>query len=417
MITPTFRDDFPVFANQPDLHYLDSAATTQQPQVVIEAQHRALTQGLGPVHRVLYPLGQDMTRAYEAARETVADFVGAKTGEVIFTSNATEALNMAAGMEAPRIQAGDEIVLSVAEHHSNLLPWQRLAAQQRAKLVWIGLTPEGFLDLDDARQKITPRTKVVAITHVSNVLGTIMPVAALASLAHAVGAHVVVDCTQSAGRLPINRDELGADYIALSAHKMYGPTGIGALVGRKEILQQAEPLMMGGGMVTHVTKVSAQWRDIPHRFEAGTPNTVGAVGWAAAIRYITHLGWEKIAEHEAYLTHYLLQQLASLPDVELVGPALAANRVNIVSFRLKTGASALHSHDVAEILASYNVAARAGNHCAQPLLDYLHVPDVVRLSGGIYTTTEDIDAAIGALESAQAALAEPHKNEATVPSL
>lgn len=414
-MTHSFRHDFPALTDAAS-HYLDSAATTHQPASVIAAQQQALTTGVGPVHRTIYPLGVATTQAYEAVRSQIADFTGAAANEVILTRNATEALNLAAWIEAPNIQAGDEIVLSVAEHHSNLLPWQRLACKRMAKLVWLDVNADGHMDMADVRQKITERTKVVALTHVSNVLGTIMPVSAIAALAHRVGARVVLDATQSAGRLPLNREELGADYLAISAHKMYGPTGVGALIGRQEILVKAEPMIVGGGMVTHVTEAAAIWAQSPQRFEAGTPNTVGVIGWGAAINYVHSLDWETIATHDQQLTAYLLQELQKIPGVQIVGSTLLNNRVGIVSLRVQAGPTVLHSHDVAEVLASHNVAVRAGHHCAQPLLEHLGLADVVRISTGIYTTNEDIDAVISAIRAAQAALAAPIKKQATVPS-
>lgn len=416
MLNLNVRRDFPIFAAHPGLHYLDSAATTHQPQQVLTAQAEFIRCAYGPVHRSVYDLGEAATAAYEAARQTVADFIHAQASEIIFTKSTTESLNLAAWMEASRLQPGDEIVLSVAEHHSNLLPWQRLAEQRGAKLVWSELR-QGAFDLDDFKQKITARTKIVAITHLSNVLGEVLPLEECIAAAHIVGARVVVDAAQSVGRVSINVHALDVDYLAFSGHKLYGPTGIGVLFAKADIIHHAPPLQLGGGMVATVTRQAATWLDGPARFEGGTPPVTQAVGLAAAIDFVNRINLANIWQHESALATYALESLQTLPTVRIFGHGSTAHRAAIIAWQLSSHGSVIHSHDVATIASGRGVAIRAGHHCAQVLMASLGVGELCRASVGVYTTKEDIDALISALEAVNAVFAQGIPKRATVPSL
>lgn len=409
------RDLFPLLTQQRKLHYLDSAATTQQPASVLAAQDQFIRSSYGPVHRSVYDLGATATAAYEGARDRLATFLGATTDEIIFTKSATEALNLAAWIEAPRLQPGDEILISVAEHHSNLLPWQRLASQRQAKLQWIELRA-GELDLADFRAKLSSRTKIVAVTHLSNVLGVTTPLDDIVAAAHQVEARVVVDAAQSVSRLPLSVAPLDADYLAFSGHKMYGPTGIGVLYARKDVLEKAEPLHVGGGMVAEVTRHRARWLDGPARFEGGTPPVVPAIGLAAAVDFIDQVGLANIGQHEQQLTAYALKQLTTVPGIKIFGPRQVAARAGLLSWQMEVVGKIIHSHDIATIIGNAQVAIRAGHHCAQPLMEALGVTDLARASWGVYTSSDDIDALILALGQVYATFAVPAKKRATMPT-
>lgn len=398
-----FRAEFPCFASRAwtGLHYLDNAATTQKPQPVIDAVREAMESATAPVHRGLYPLAERASEAYEAARATMAGFVGAaQADEIVFASSATAAINLVAeGWLRPRLRAGDEICVTRMEHHANLLPWQRAAQACGARLRVIELDAEGWLDFDAARACIGGRTRLLAVAHVSNVLGAINPVAELAALAHAAGAAVLVDATQSAAQLPLDVQALGADFLALSAHKMYGPAGIGLLWGRRARLAETAPLLLGGGMVEEAAlDAPARWRAAPQRFEAGSPDLPGALGMAAAADFI--LRWRHAAPARldgAPLRRYLLDGLLSVRGLRLHGPATADGRLGIFSFQLV----GLHPHDVAAECGDRGVCLRAGHHCCQPLHERLGEPGSVRASLAAYNTREDVDALIEALECAK----------------
>lgn len=392
------RHDFPLLKNHTELVYLDNAATTHQPAAVLQAQQDFTENNYANVHRAVYDLATIATEAYEAARAACAAFINAQPEAIVFTSNATHALNLAAALEKPRVQAGNEILLSIAEHHSNLLPWQRLAKETGATVRWIELTPDGELDYEDFTNKLSSNTKVVAVSHISNVLGSITSLEEIVSAAHRVQAHVVVDAAQSASRLPLDVRALDLDYLAVSGHKVYGPTGIGFLYAKPEQLQPAEPVLIGGGVITEVTREKASWQTSPHRFEAGTPNITGAIGLHAALSYLTKLGLSTIWQHEQRLVRYALPRLTALDGLRLFGPAEPAKRAGIFSFTLATPHHQLHSHDVSEIANQYKVALRGGHHCAQPLLTTLGLTDLTRASVGVYNTFEDIDRLIIALE-------------------
>ncbi len=395
------RRHFPVLAQEVNGHplcYLDNAATTQKPAVVIDAVASFYRESNANVHRAAHELGERATALYEGARARVARFVGAaRPEEIVFTRNATEAVNLVAYAWARRrLGPGDEILLTPMEHHSNLVPWQQVAAEKGARLRYAELTPDGRLDLDSVRAALSERTRLVALTHASNVLGTINPVAEVARLAHAAGALVLVDAAQSVPHLPVAVAELGADWFAFSGHKMLGPTGIGGLWGRYELLDGMEPFLYGGDMIRSVERHRSTWAEVPYRFEAGTPHVAGAVGLAAAVEFLEELGMEAVFAHEQELVRYALERLAELPGVEVYGPP--PPRSGLVSFNLR----GIHPHDVATFLNEYGVAIRAGHHCAQPLMDWLGVAATNRASFYVYNDRDDVDRLAEALARARA---------------
>lgn len=368
------------------LVYLDSAATSQKPLAVIEAVNRYYREYNSNVHRGVHTLGNYATEGYEGAREKVRRFIGAaSTQEIIFTRGTTTSLNLVAASYARQVcEEGDEIVITPMEHHSNLIPWQQVAKATGATLKYIDLNEDGTLNMDDARQKITDRTKVVACTHVSNVLGTINPIAELAQLAHQHGAVIVVDGAQSTPHMSVNVQELGVDFYAFSGHKMCAPTGIGVLYGRKELLEQMEPIEFGGEMIDTVDLYESTWKELPHKFEGGTPIIAGAIGLGAAIDFLNEIGLEAIHQHEQRLVDYALNRLEEIKGLTIYGPK---ERGGLVTFNL----GEIHPHDVATVLDSYGIAVRAGHHCAQPLMRWLKVTATARASFYLYNTEEDVD--------------------------
>lgn len=396
------RMDFPILDQQINGHpliYLDSAATSQKPRPVIEAVKRYYEHDNANVHRGVHTLGSRATEAYESAREKVARFIHAATAEqVVFTRGTTESINMIAyGYARPRLRAGDEIVLTPAEHHSNLIPWQQVARHTGAVLRYVPLQPDGTIRLEDVRATITSATRLVAIAHVSNVLGTIHPIKEIAAIAHAVGAVLVIDGAQSVPHLPIDVKQLDCDFLAFSGHKMCGPTGIGVLYGKRHLLDEMEPTYFGGEMIDVVELHQATWKDTPWKFEGGTPIIAGAVGLGAAVDYLSGIGMDAIRDHDARITAYALERLSALPDVTIYGPATAANRGGLVTFNLGN----IHSHDISTVLDSQGVAIRAGHHCAQPLMRWFGVAATARASFYLYNTEADIDALANALQSAK----------------
>lgn len=387
-----YAKDFPLLL-QPDagglpLAYLDNAATTQKPRQVIDAvRHYYDTFNANP-HRGAYSISVRVTEAFEEVRAKVARFIGAAgPEEIVFTSGATEAINLVAvGYGEGILGPADEILISVLEHHSNLLPWQRLARRTGAALRYLLPGPEGNITLEELAAKLTPKTKILAITHVSNVLGSVNPIRKLAALAHEKGAAVLVDASQSAPHIPVNVQELGADFLAFSGHKMLAPAGIGVLYGKRELLGQTEPLRLGGGIVEEVTQQGVRLLDAPLKFEAGTQNAEGVIGLGAAIDYLEAVGMEHIRETESRLTAFALEQLAAVPGIRLYGAGDAQSRAGILSFNI----AGAHPHDTATILASHGVAVRAGHHCAQPLMAHLGVNATCRMSLSFYNTQEDI---------------------------
>jgi len=397
------KRDFPVLqqdVNGFSLVYLDTAATSQKPQSVIDAVSHFYEHDNANVHRGLYDLSRRSTEQFELARRTMARFINApELREVIWVRGVTEAVNLVAATWGwDNIGEGDEIILTMLEHHSNLVPWQILAQRKNAKLRFIEIDDKGRLRLDHFRQLLNDRTKLVALNHISNALGTINPITEICELAHAHGARVFVDGAQGTPHVPVDVQALGCDFYAVSGHKMCGPMGIGVLWGRMELLEAMPPYQGGGEMIDHVDLERSTYAKVPHKFEAGTPDAAGAVGLAAAAEYLTNLGWDRIAEHEDTLVEYGLEKLLSTPGVRLFGPTDPAERIALFSFELE----GVHPHDVATILDAEGVAIRAGHHCAQPLMRRLQVPATNRASCYIYTTTEDIDRMVAALGSARA---------------
>lgn len=399
-----YAEDFPLLRRSArdgqTLHYLDNAATTQKPDCVLRAITEYYETANANPHRGAYPLSERATEKYEGARARVARFINAKSAsEIVFTKNATEALNLAAfsfGINA--VGLGDEIVLSVAEHHSNLIPWQRVARQKGAVLRYLYPDQNGVLTGAELAAKITPRTKIVAVAQVSNVLGVINPVRELVCKAHAVGAAVVLDAAQSIPHMAVDVQALGVDFAAFSAHKLYGPMGIGVLYAKQERLDAMRPLQFGGGMVESVSEQDTVLAEGPQRFEAGTPNAADAAGLCAALDYVEAVGYPEIARVEDELTAYALRRFSELRGAVLYGAG--AQRTGILSFNME-GA---HPHDVATILAADGVAVRAGHHCAHPLMRFLGVGATCRASFGLYNTTRDVDALIDALKKVREVL-------------
>ena len=398
MQTNPWVKDVPVLAadeNGNRLVYLDSAATTQHPTQVLDAVTNYYKKDNANPHRGVYELAMRATDAHEGARHRVAQFFGAQDDEIVFTQNTTEGLNLVAysyGMHF--LHEGDEIVLSVAEHHSNLVPWQRVAQATGAKLVYLYPNAAGYLTEEELDKKITSRTKLVAIGMVSNVLGLRAPVEAIVARAHAVGAVVVLDCAQSAPHMPVDVKQLDVDFAACSAHKLYAPMGMGALYARAELLDKMPPFLSGGDMIGTVHEHSATWAEGPRKFEAGTRNVGGEVGFAAALDYMQNIGWDAMMSHEHTLLDRMLKGMAQMPWLTVYGDPTAANRFGVVSFNVKD----VHPHDVATILDAGGVAIRAGHHCAQPLMDFLGIGSCCRASVAVYNTEEDVDALLNNLE-------------------
>lgn len=400
------RLDFPVLertlAGGHPLVYLDSANTSQKPQVVIDTMVDHLEHHNANIARAMHQLGAEATEAFEGARDKVAAFIGApERDEVVFTKNASEALNLAAqtlaGPGQHQLGPGDEVVITEMEHHSNIVPWQMVTERTGATLRWFGLTDDGQLDLTDIDSLINERTRVVSLTWVSNMLGTINPVADIARRAHAVGALVVVDASQAAPQLPIDlatmSDEERPDLLVFTGHKVVGPTGIGVLWGRREVLEALPPFLGGGEMIETVRMERSTYAGIPHKFEAGTPPIAEAVGLGAAVDYLRHIGLEAIHEHEKALTGYALEGLLSVPGITVLGPLDARLRGGAIAFEL----AGVHPHDVAQVLDSRGVAVRAGHHCAKPAHARFGVQASTRMSSYLYTTPAEIDALIESL--------------------
>ena len=390
------RKDFPILdqlVNDEPLVYLDNAATTQKPKAVLEAVNRYYQEDNANVHRGVHTLAERATASYEAARETVRRFINASsTKEVLFTRGTTTGLNWIGRFAEEILEEGDEVLISIMEHHSNILPWQEACRKTGAKLVYAYLK-DGGLDLEDFREKLTDRTKFVSITHASNVLGVINPIQELAQLAHEKGAIMVVDGAQSVPHMKIDVQKLDADFFVFSGHKMAGPTGIGVLYGKEHYLNQMSPVEFGGEMIDFVYEQSATWKELPWKFEAGTPNMAGAIGLAAAIDYLEAIGMDAIEHHEQELIAYVFPKLQAIEGLEIYGSQDLAKRSGVISFNLGD----LHPHDLATALDYEGVAVRAGHHCAQPLIQYLEVPATARASFYLYNTKEDCDKLVEAL--------------------
>ena len=399
------KNDFPALQLQENRHkivYLDSAATSMRPEFVLRAQEEFYKNDAANPHRGLYAMAQRSTDAYDGARKTVADFIGAKFEETVFTRNTSESLNLVAYCYGPIAmrrggQTGANIVVPIVEHHSNLVPWQVLAKNHGAELRFMYVDKEtGELPDSEIDAKIDAGTKIVAFTHVSNVLGGVLPINKIIAKAKSVGAVTVLDCAQSAPHMPLNLPATGVDFAAFSGHKMYGPMGAGVLYGRLELLEEMPPFLYGGDMIEDVREQETDFLPPPSKFEAGTQNAGGAVGLAAAIEYIKSVGWEEIERNERALMQSLMQGLTAMPDISIVGSRdVNALRYGVVSFNVNE----VHPHDVATILDEYGIAIRAGKHCAHPLFAYMNIPfrASCRASLGLYTTQEDIDALLKAL--------------------
>ncbi|MBI2494133.1 MAG: SufS family cysteine desulfurase, partial [Candidatus Rokubacteria bacterium] len=396
--------DFPILervVNGRPLAYLASAASSQKPRIVLDAMTRYYERSHANVHRSIHTLGEEATELYESARDRVQRFIGASAREeVVLTRGTTDGLNLVADAIGHTLRPGDEIVISEMEHHSNIVPWQMAARRQGLVLKAVPVTGEGLLDLAALDRLLTPRTRVVAFAHVSNVLGTINPVADLCARARRVGAVTVVDGAQAAPHLALDMSVLGCDYYVFSGHKMLGPTGIGVLYGRRERLERLEPTRGGGEMIKEVWIDHAQWNDLPWRFEPGTPPIAEAVGLSAAIEYLDKLGMDRVAAHERALTRLALDSLAAVPGVRVFGPPSRIERGAVVAFAV----DGLHPHDVAALLDAEGIAVRAGHHCAMPLMRRLGVVGTARASFSVFNSTEDVTLLLHAVAGLQSAL-------------
>ncbi|MCC6179511.1 MAG: cysteine desulfurase [Chloroflexi bacterium] len=386
------RRDFPILAREvhgKPLVYLDNAATSQKPRQVIQALVDYYERYNANIHRGVHALAEEATDAYEGARRKVGRFIGSDgPDEIVLTRNTTESLNLVAYAWArDNVRAGDEIVITAMEHHSNIVPWQWIARDNGATLKWIDFGPDGTIDLADVDRLVTPRTKLVAMTHMSNVLGTINPVREAAKIAHARGALMLVDGAQSVPHLPVDVADLDCDFLAFSSHKMLGPTGVGVLWGRRAILENMRPFLGGGEMIEYVSRENTTYNTLPWKYEAGTPNIADVIAFGAAVDYLGALGMDRVREHEIDITRYALERIATLPNVTLYGPMDPARRGGVVSFTL----GSIHPHDLGQIVDYEGVAIRVGAHCCQPLMNALDLPGTARASFYVYNTFEEVD--------------------------
>lgn len=403
---PDYKKDFPELtqmeADGRPLAYLDNAATTQKPFAVIEAVDAYYRTFNANTHRGVYSVSSKATQVFEEVREKVARFIGAGSAdEIVFTSGTTDSLNLVAlsyGMS--HVEAGDEILISVMEHHSNLLPWQRIAKLTGATLRYLYPDSDGQLVISEVKEKLNAHTKIVALTQISNVLGSLSPIGEIAALVHAAGAVLVMDGAQSVPHIPVDVRDLDVDFMAFSGHKMLAPAGIGVLYGKKDLLDAMEPLRLGGGIVARVREQSVSFLDAPAKFEAGTQNVEGVIGLGAAIDYIEGIGFDAIEAVENHLTDYALKKMRSIPNVEIYGAKTGKGRTGILAFNVRD----IHPHDTASILAADDVAVRAGHHCAQPLMDFLGVNATCRMSLYFYNTEEDIDRLCASLATVRGVL-------------
>jgi cysteine desulfurase/selenocysteine lyase len=402
------RKDFPIFDRSirdgKRLVYLDSGATSQKPKAVIQAESDFYSKHNAAAHRGAHQLAEEATEAIESARVVVANFIGGATDEIVFTKSSTEALNLLAYSigNAPvgnrfHLKAGDEIVVSEMEHHANLIPWQELAKRSGAVLKWFEVDPDGRLDLSDISKVITSRTKVVALTHQSNVLGTINPLTELVKRTHEVGAIFILDACQSVPHMPVNVAKLEIDFLAFSGHKTVGPTGVGVLWGRSDLLAELPPFLFGGSMIESVTMTDATWASAPRKFEPGVPNMAQIVGLGAALNYLSAIGMGDIYRHETDLTKYAILKLQAINGLQIIGPKDMSMRGGAVSFTL----GEIHPHDLGQFLDNSGIAVRTGHHCAWPLTRKMGVASTTRASFYLYNTTEDIDALVTSINDAQ----------------
>jgi cysteine desulfurase/selenocysteine lyase len=402
------RKDFPIFDRKirdgKRLVYLDSGATSQKPSVVIDAESNFYRNHNAAAHRGAHQLAEEATEALESARSVVADFLGGATDEIVFTKHSTEALNLLAYSigDSPtgnifHLKAGDEIVVSEMEHHANLIPWQQLAKRTGAVLKWFEVTPDGRLDLSDIESVITSRTKVVALTHQSNVLGTINPLAELVKRTHDVGAIFILDACQSVPHMPVSVAALDIDFLVFSGHKSVGPTGVGVLWGRASLLAELPPFLFGGSMIENVTMLDATWAPAPRKFEPGVPNMAQIVGLGVALNYLTKIGMQEIHNHENTITEYAISKLREIEELKIIGPTDMKLRGGAVSFTL----GEIHPHDLGQFLDNSGIAVRTGHHCAWPLTRKMGVAATTRASFYLYNTLEDINALVDGVRDAQ----------------
>ena len=392
-----FKDDFPIFKNR-DIAYLDSGATTQKPKMVIDAINNFYERNNANPHRGAYSLSIDATAVYEDTRKKIANFINARfSEEIIFSKNASESLNLIAysyGLD--NLKKGDDVVISIMEHHSNLVPWQYVTKKTNSNLKYLYINDEFEISQQEIEEKITDNTKIVGITHVSNVLGTINKVKEIIKYAHKKGAIVIVDASQSIPHMKIDVQELDADFLVFSGHKMFAPLGIGVLYGKRELLNKMNPFLMGGDMIEYVYEQKTTFAPLPNKFEAGTQNVEGVVGLGAAIDYINSVGYDKIQEHDKEIVEYAREKLGKLDYLDLYMTPNSENHSAVISFNIK----GIHPHDVASILDSVNVCVRSGNHCAQPLMRFLGIDSTCRASFYLYNTKEDVDKLVEGLEKA-----------------
>ena len=396
------RKQFPVLNQEVNGHplvYLDSAATSQKPIQVLEAVKSYYELDNSNVHRGVHTLGNRATDSYEGAREKIRKFINAKsTKEIIYTRGTTTSLNTVAGAYGRmNVKEGDEIVISYMEHHSNLIPWQQLAKEKGAVLKYFDLEQDGTITLETVRNTITDKTKIVAITMASNVLGTINPIKEIAEIAHETGAVIVVDAAQAAPHMSIDVQDLDVDFLGFSGHKMCGPTGIGVLYGKQALLEDMEPIEFGGEMIDFVDLYDSTWKELPWKFEGGTPNIAGAIGLGAAIDFLTEIGLDKIAEHEHSLVEYAIQEMDKIEGVSIYGPRDPQKRCGLITFNI----DGVHPHDLATVLDMNGIAVRAGHHCAQPLMKWLQCTATARASFYMYNTKEDVDRLVEGLRIAK----------------
>lgn len=392
-----WQKDFPLLqaSNGKRLVYLDNGATTQKPQCVIDAINQYYTQQNANIHRGVYALSQQATQLFEIAREKVKNFIHANSScEIIFTRGTTEAINLVAhSFGQLHFQAGDEILVSEMEHHSNIVPWQLVSEMYGTKICVIPVTDQGEIDLEQYHHLLSARTKLVAITHVSNVLGTINPLKQMIEMAHKQGVPVLVDGAQAVPHLSVDVQQLDCDFYAFSSHKMYGPMGVGVLYGKKKWLEQMPPVQGGGDMIEMVSFTNTTFNKVPHKFEAGTPDVCGVISLGVAIDYLQHVGLDHINQHEKSLLAYAMESLATIPSLTIIGTA--KTKASVISFVMKD----IHPHDIGTVLDHEGIAVRAGHHCAMPLMERFAVPATVRASLGLYNTREDIDALIEGLRT------------------
>lgn len=402
------REDFPILhrkVHDKSLVYLDNAATTQKPRQVIEALINYYNRYNANIHRGIHALAEEATAAYEEVRARTARFINAPSARsIVFTRNATEAINLVANAWGrDHLKVGDEILLTEMEHHSNLVPWQLIAKATGAELAFIGITDDGHLQLEEYDKKLTSKTRLVAVTHMSNVLGTINPIERITQQAHKQGALVVIDAAQSAPQLALDVQQLACDFLAFSSHKMLGPTGVGILYAKEELLESMEPFLGGGEMISDVFLTHAKWNEIPWKYEAGTPNIADVIAFGKALEYLERLGHDSIRTHEQELASYVIKRLAEIEDMVVYGPRDVQTRGGVVSFNL----NGLHPHDVGTVLDHEGVAIRAGHHCAKPLMRRLGVAATARASFYVYNTHEEVDRLVEAIHVAKAFFGKP----------